>query len=136
MLATAKSHRPSHCFATTPIRQSPRMPSRYCPHETKLRQWHWWPDQDKGIENFICHCMGSQQSGKFLLRNYHAIVGTPQGKSPDEVMCNRPLRLPFQIPASSHRARPPSPQLATSAADAQGDLTVWVTECCPANLRS
>ncbi|GFN79793.1 hypothetical protein PoB_000629900 [Plakobranchus ocellatus] len=35
-------------------------------------------------------------------------------------MFNRPLRLPFQIPASAHRTRSPSPQLATSASYAQG----------------
>ncbi|GFO20190.1 hypothetical protein PoB_004669500 [Plakobranchus ocellatus] len=33
--ATAKSHCPSHCFATTPSKQSPRRSPRYCPHEVK-----------------------------------------------------------------------------------------------------
>ncbi|GFO12713.1 Pol polyprotein [Plakobranchus ocellatus] len=55
-----------------------------------------------------------------LRRNYRATAATLQGRSPSEVMFHRPLRLPFQIPASAHRARPPSPQLATSASDAQG----------------
>ncbi|GFN84809.1 integrase core domain protein [Plakobranchus ocellatus] len=54
------------------------------------------------------------------LRNYRVTAATPQGRSQGEVMFHRPLLLPFQIPASAHRARPPSPQLATSASDAQG----------------
>ncbi|GFO20189.1 hypothetical protein PoB_004669400 [Plakobranchus ocellatus] len=55
-----------------------------------------------------------------LLRNYLATAATPYNRIPGEVMFNRPHPLPLQIPASSHRARPPSPQLATSASNAQG----------------
>ncbi|GFO11865.1 integrase core domain protein [Plakobranchus ocellatus] len=54
------------------------------------------------------------------LRNHRAPALTPHDRSPGEVIFHRSLRLPFQIPASAHRARPPSPQLATSASDAQG----------------
>ncbi|GFO47389.1 Zf-h2c2 and rve domain containing protein [Plakobranchus ocellatus] len=73
-----------------------------------------------GIQAF--HASGEAWASgiQALLRNYRATAATPQGRSPDEVMFHRPLRLPFQIPASAHRARPPSPQLATSASDAQG----------------
>ncbi|GFN96940.1 Pol polyprotein [Plakobranchus ocellatus] len=41
-----------------------------------------------------------------LLRNYRATAASPQGRSPGEIMFHRPLRLPFQIPAAAHRARP------------------------------
>ncbi|GFN96939.1 hypothetical protein PoB_002344500 [Plakobranchus ocellatus] len=54
------------------------------------------------------------------LRNHSAPAPTPHDRSLGEVIFNRTLRLPFQIPASAHRAQPPSPQLATSASDAQG----------------
>ncbi|GFO38083.1 Pol polyprotein [Plakobranchus ocellatus] len=73
-----------------------------------------------GIQAF--HASGEAWASgiQALLHNYRATAATPQGRSPGEVMFHRPLRLPFQIPASAHRARPPSPQLATSASDAQG----------------
>ncbi|GFO42945.1 Pol polyprotein [Plakobranchus ocellatus] len=32
----------------------------------KLRQSHWWPGQDKDIENFVKHCEGCQRSDKSL----------------------------------------------------------------------
>ncbi|GFN92350.1 hypothetical protein PoB_001885600 [Plakobranchus ocellatus] len=115
-----KTHRPSHCFATTPSRQSPPRLSRYCPHEAKTAPIVLVPGQDKDIENFTKQCVGCQQSGKSLIRNSRATAETPHGRSPGEVMFNRPHRLPFQIPASAHRAQPPSPQMATSASDAQG----------------
>ncbi|GFO24482.1 hypothetical protein PoB_005098700 [Plakobranchus ocellatus] len=53
------------------------------------------------------------------LRNHRATARTPHDRSPGEVMFHRPLRLPFQIPASAHRAQSPSPMPATSASDAQ-----------------
>ncbi|GFN73691.1 transposon tf2-6 polyprotein [Plakobranchus ocellatus] len=73
-----------------------------------------------GIQSF--HASGEAWASgiQALLRNYRATAATPHGRSLCEVMFNRPPRLPFQIPASAHRARPPSAQLATSAPDARG----------------
>ncbi|GFO49293.1 integrase core domain protein [Plakobranchus ocellatus] len=73
-----------------------------------------------GIQAF--HASGEAWASgiQALLLNYRATAATPPGRSPGEVMFHRSLRLPFQISASAHRARPPSPQLATSASDEQG----------------
>ncbi|GFO24486.1 Pol polyprotein [Plakobranchus ocellatus] len=73
-----------------------------------------------GIQAF--HASGEAWASgiQALLRNYRATAASPHGRGPGEIMFNRPLRLPFQIPASAHRSQPLSPMLATSASDAQG----------------
>ncbi|GFO35121.1 hypothetical protein PoB_006162600 [Plakobranchus ocellatus] len=73
-----------------------------------------------GIQAFHTSGKALASGIQALLRNYRSTAATPHGRIPGEVMFNRPLRLPFQNSASAHRAQSPSPQLTTSASDAQG----------------
>ncbi|GFO35699.1 Zf-h2c2 and rve domain containing protein [Plakobranchus ocellatus] len=91
----------------------------------KLRQSYWWPGQDKDIENFVKHCAGCQLSDKSLAPdNLDSPAGITMAESCDRYdktipNCSAIVKIPVYF-ASAHRAQPPSPQLATSASDAQG----------------